>query len=72
MKFSKLNFQHIVLISYKFHGDWPHCYKTIRGKVPVIEYTYRQVCGCKINGRFFRRKSQLDAVIQSAYLLVDI
>ena len=72
MKFSKLNIQHVVLISYKFHGDWPHCYKTIRGKVSVIVYAYRQVCACKINGRFFRHKSQLYALIQSAYILVDI
>ena len=44
MKFSKRNSQHVVLISYKFHCDWPHCYKTIRGKVSVIVYAYRQVC----------------------------
>ena len=46
MEFSKLNSQH-VLILYKFHGDWPHCYKTIWGKVSVIVYAYRQVCACK-------------------------
>ena len=72
MKFSKLSFQHVVLISYKFHGDWPHCYKTIRGKVSVIVYAYRQVCACKSNGRVFRHKSQLDAPIESACILVDL
>ena len=44
---------HVVLISYKFHGDWPHCYLTIRVKVSVIVYAYRQVCACKSDGRFF-------------------
>ena len=58
MKFSKLNSQH-VFISYKFHGDWPHCYKTIRGKVSVIVYAYRQVCACKSNGRFLHTKIDL-------------
>ena len=72
MKFSKLNSQHVVLISYEFHGDWHHCYKTIRGKVSVIVYAYRQGCACKSNGRFFRHKNQLDALIQSAYILVDL
>ena len=72
MQFSKLNSQHVVLISYKFHGDWPHRYKTIRGKVSFIVYAYRQVCACKSNGRFFRQKSQLDALIQSAYILADL
>ena len=72
MKFSKRNSQHVVLISYKFHGNWSHCYKTIRGKVSVVVYAYRQVCACKSNGRFFRHKSKLDAPIQSAYILVDL
>ena len=72
MKFSKRNSQHVVLISYKFHGDWPHRYKIIRGKVSVIVYAYRQVCACKSNGRFFRHKNQLDAFIQSTYILVDL
>ena len=72
MKLSQLNSQHVVLISYKFHSDWPYCYKTIRGKVSAIVYAYRQVCACKSNGRFFRHKNQLDAFIQSAYILVDI
>ena len=72
MKFSKRNSQHVVLISYKFHGDCPHCYKTIRGKVSVIVYAYRQVCACKSNGRFFRHKIQLDALFQSTYILVDL
>ena len=72
MKFSKLNSQHVFLISYKLHGDWPHCYKTIRGKVSVIVYAYRQVCACKSNGRFFRHKNEFDALIQSAYILVDL
>ena len=72
MKLLKLNSQHVVLISYEFHGDWPHCYKTIRGKVSVIVYAYRQGCACKSNGRFFRHKNQLDALIQSAYILVDL
>ena len=30
-----------------------HCYKTIRRKVSVIVYAYRQVCACKSDGRFF-------------------
>ena len=72
MKFSKLKSQHAVLIAYKFHGDWPHCYKTIRGKVSVIVYAYRQVCTCKSNGRLFRHKNQLDALIQSVYILVGL
>ena len=72
MKFPKLNSQHIVLISYKFLGGWPHCYKTIRGKVSVIVYAYRQVCVYKSNGRLFRHKNQLDALIQSTYILVDL
>ena len=72
MKFSKLNSQHVVLISYKFHGDWPHCYKTIRWKVSVVVYAYRQVCECKSNGRFFRHKTRLDELIQSAYILLDL
>ena len=72
MKFSKLNSEYVVLISYIIHGDWPHCYKTIHRKVSVIVYAYRQVCACKSNGRFFRHKSQLDATIQSAYILVDL
>ena len=72
MKFSKLNSQHVVLFSYKFHGDWPNCYKTIRGKVSVIVYAYRQVCACKSNGRFFLTQNQLDGLIQSAYILVDL
>ena len=38
----------------------------------AIVYAYRQVCACKNNGRFFRHKNQLDALIQSAYILVDI
>ena len=71
MKFSKLNSQHVVLISCKFHGDWPHCYKTIRGKVSVIVYAYK--CEhAKSNGRFFRHKNELDALIQSAYNLVGL
>ena len=69
MKFSKLNSQHVVLISYKFHGDWHHCYKTIRGKVSVIVYTYRQVCAWKRNDRFLDTKTNL---MQSAYILVDL
>ena len=72
MKFSKLNSQHVVLISYKFHGDWPHCYKTICGKVSVTVYAYRQVYAWKSNGRFFRHKNQFDALIISAYILVDL
>ena len=72
MKFSKRNSQHVVLLWYKFDGDWPHCYKTIRGKVSVIVYAYRQVCTCKSNGHFFRHKNQLDALIQFAYILVDL
>ena len=48
--------KHVVLISYKFHGDWPHCYKTIRGKVSVIVYAYGQVYACKSNGRFLDPK----------------
>ena len=72
MKFSKLNSQYVVLISCEFHGDWPHCYKTIRGKVSVTVYAYRQVYTWKSNGRFFRHKNQLDALIQSAYILVDV
>ena len=52
MKFAKRNSQHVVLISYKFHGGWPHCYKTIRGKVSVIVYAYRQVCACKVMAAF--------------------
>ena len=68
MKFSKLNSQHVVLISYKFHSDWSRCYKTIRGKVSAIMYAYRQVCACKSNGRLFRHKNQLDALIQFAYI----
>ena len=59
MKFSKRNSQHVVLISYKFPGDWPHCYKTIRGKVSVIVYANRQVCACKSNGRFLDTKINL-------------
>ena len=72
MQLSKLNSQHVVLISHKFHGDWPHCYRTIRGKVSVIVYAYRQVRACKSNGHFFRHKNQLDALIQSAYDLVGL
>ena len=72
MKFSKLYSQYVVLIASKFHGDWPHCYKTLRGKVSVIVYAYRQVCVWKSNGRFFRHKNQLDALIQPAYILVDL
>ena len=71
MKFSKHNSQHVVLM-YKFNGDWPHCYKIIRGKVSVIVYVNRQVSACKSNGRFFRHKNQLDELIQSAYILVDL
>ena len=56
MKFSKRNSQHVVLIWYKFHGDWPHCYKTIRGKVSVIVYAYRQVCACKVMATFLDTK----------------
>ena len=59
MKFAKRNSQHIVLISYKFHGDWPHCYKTIRGKVSVIVYAYRQVCACKVMAAFLDTKISL-------------
>ena len=59
MKFSKRNSQHVVLISYKFHGDWPHCYKTIRGKVSVIVYAYRQVCACKVMAAFLDTKINL-------------
>ena len=72
MKFPKLNSQYPVLTSYKFHGDWPLCYKTICGNVSVIVYAYRQVCACKSNDRFFRHKNQLDALIQSAYILMDL
>ena len=72
MNFSLLNSQHVVLISYKFHGDWPHRYKTICEKVSVIVYAYRQVCACKSNGRSFRHKNQLDTLIQSAYNLVGL
>ena len=72
MKFSKLNSQHVILISYKFHGDWSHRYKTIRGKMSVTVYAYRQVCAWKSNGRFFRHENQLDALIQSAYILADL
>ena len=61
-----------MLITYKFHGDWPQCYKTIRGKVPTIVYAYRQACACKSNGRIFKHKNQLDALIQSACILVDL
>ena len=66
MKFSKLYSQHIVLISYKFHGDWPHCYIAIRGKVSVIVYAYRQVCASKSNDRIFRHKNQLHALVYFA------
>ena len=38
----------------------------------VIVYAYRQVWACKSNGRFFRHKNQLDALIQSAYNLVGL
>ena len=62
MKFSKLKSQHVVLISHKFHVDWPHCYKTIRGKAWVLTYAYRQVYACKSNGRFFRH---LDKIMDS-------
>ena len=72
MKFSKIDSQHVVSISYIFQGGWPHCYKTIPGKVSAIVYAYRQVCACKSNGRFFRHKNQFDALIQSAYILVDV
>ena len=59
MKFSKRNSQHVVLLWYKFYGDWHHCYKTIRGKVSVIVYAYRQVCTCKSNGHFLDTKINL-------------
>ena len=72
MKFSKRYSEHVVLISYKFHGDWPHCYKTLRGKVSVIVYAYRQVCAWKSNGHFLRHKNQLEALIQFAYILADL
>ena len=39
-----------------------HCYKTIRRKVSVIVYAYRQVCACKSDGRFF-----LDTKINSTH-----
>ena len=71
MKFPKFNSLHIVVISYKFHDDWPHCYKIIRGKVWVIVYAYRQVCACKSKD-VYRHKNQLDALIQSAYILVNL
>ena len=64
--------QHVVLISYKFHGDWPRCYKTIRGKVSVSVYAYGHVYACKRNGRFLDTKNQLDALIRFAYILVDV
>ena len=38
----------------------------------VIVYAYRQVCACKSYGRFFRHKNQHDALIKSAYILVDL
>ena len=38
----------------------------------VIVYTYQQVCACKSNGRFFRHKNQHDALIQFAYIYVDL
>ena len=53
-------------------SDWHHCHQTIWGKVSAIVYAYRQVCACKSSGRFFRHKNQLDALIQSAYILVDL
>ena len=68
----KYSSQHAALMSYKCHGDLCHCYKTIRGNVSVIVYAYRQVCACKSNGRFFRHKNQLDALIQSAFILVGL
>ena len=43
----------------KINGDWPHCYKTIRGKVSVIVYAYRQVYAYKSNGRFLDTKVNL-------------
>ena len=44
----------------------------MRGKVSVIAYPYRQVYACKSNGHFFRHKNQHDALIQFAYILVDL
>ena len=72
MKFSQLYSLHVVLISYKFYDDWPHCNKTIHGKVSVIVYAYRQMCACISNGRFFRHINQLDALIQFAYISEDL
>ena len=46
--------------------------KPFAEKCRVIVYAYRQECACKSNGRFFRHNSQLDALIQSAYILVDL
>ena len=52
MKFLKLKSQYVASSSYKFHGDWPQCYKTIGGKVSVIVYACQQVYACKSNDRF--------------------
>ena len=57
VKFSKIQSSHNVLISYKLHGDYHHCYKTIRSKVSVIAYAYRQISAKKSNGRFSTQKS---------------
>ena len=72
MKFSKLLLQYIVLTSYEFHGDWPHCYKTIHKEVSAIVHAYRQVYASENNGRFVRHKNQRDALIQFANMLVDV
>ena len=56
MKFLKLESWHVVLIPYKFHGDWAHSYKTIGRKVSVIVHACRQVYACKSNGRFLDTK----------------
>ena len=57
---------------YKFHGNWLHCYKTILWKASVIVYAYRQVYASKSSESFFKLKSQLDALIQVAYILVEV
>ena len=43
---------HAVLISNKFHGDWPHDYKTILGKVWAIANAYRKFMHAKVMGVF--------------------
>ena len=71
MKFSKPYHWYVLLISYKFQGDWPHRNKTIGRKVSVIVFAYQLFYACKRNGRLFRYKIALDALIQIAYILVD-